>query len=321
VPEPRSYHGQPVLKEPTWTWEIPLYFYTGGMAGASAGLAWLAELRGNDTLAERAWAVSLGAVSVSPALLISDLGRPARFINMLRMFKVTSPMSVGSWVLSVSGTTTGLAAVHAWTGLFPRLGRLSRPLAALFGLPLSTYTAALVANTAIPVWHEARRELPFLFASGAATAAGAASVMACPPELAAPARRLAIGGAVAELAAERAMEKRLGAFIGEPYREGLPHRLTQASRLTTAVGAGLIAWRGSRSRLWATVGGALTNVGAIATRWSVYRAGFASAGDPRYTVGPQRERIDRGETAGAARTQSRVAQPDHHRGSPALNLP
>jgi hypothetical protein len=321
VAEPRNYHGEPVIQEPTWTWEIPLYFYTGGMAGASAGLAWLADLRGNETLAERAWAVSLGAVGVSPVLLISDLGRPARFLNMLRMFKVTSPMSVGSWVLSGSGTTTGFAALYAWTGLFPRLGRAARPLAALLGLPLSTYTAALVANTAVPVWHNARRELPFLFASGAATAAGAATVMACPPELAAPARRLAIGGAVAELAVEQAMEKRLGDFIGEPYHEGMPHRLVQVSRATTALGAGLLAWRGRRSRTWATVAGALMNLGAIATRWSVYKAGFASADDPKYTVAPQRERIERGETAGAARTRSRVAQPDHHRGSPALNLP
>jgi Polysulphide reductase, NrfD len=86
----RSYHGQPVIKEPTWTWEVPTYFFTGGMGGASAGLAYLAGLRGNDVLARRAWAASLGAIGVSPVFLISDLGRPARFLNMLRMFKVTS---------------------------------------------------------------------------------------------------------------------------------------------------------------------------------------------------------------------------------------
>jgi hypothetical protein len=214
-----------------------------------------------------------------------------------------------------------LATLYAWTGLFPRLGRVARPLAALLGLPLSTYTAALVANTAVPVWHDARRELPFLFASGAATAAGATTAMACPSELAAPARRLAIGGAIAELVIEQAMERRLGDFVGEPYHEGVPHRLTQVSRVTTALGAGLLAWRGRRSRVWATVAGALMNLGAVATRWSVYTAGFASADNPKYTVGPQRERIERGETPGAARTVSRVAQPDHHRGSPALNLP
>ncbi len=85
-----------------------------------------------------------------------------RFINMLRMFKVTSPMSMGSWILTASGATTTLAAVNAWTGLFPRVARLACPAAATFGLPLSTYTAALIADTAVPVWHQAHHMLPFV---------------------------------------------------------------------------------------------------------------------------------------------------------------
>ena len=72
-----AYHGQPILKEPTWTWEIPCYFYAGGMAGASAGLAYLSELSGNEVLARRAWAAAMLGIGVSPALLTSDLGRPA----------------------------------------------------------------------------------------------------------------------------------------------------------------------------------------------------------------------------------------------------
>src|SRR4051794_35011715 len=168
-----SYYGQPVIKEPTWTWEIPCYFYTGGLGGASAGLAYLSELRGDDELARRAWAAALAGVAVSPALLTSDLGKPLRFINMLRVFKVTSPMSVGSWVLTASGMTTAVAAANAWAGLFPASARVARPAAALLGLPLSTYTGALVANTAVPVWHEARGLLPVVFASGAAASAGA----------------------------------------------------------------------------------------------------------------------------------------------------
>ena len=86
-----------------WTWEIPIYFFTGGVAGASAGLAYLSEGRGNEVLAQRAWGAALGEITVSPALLISDLGRPERFLNMLRMLKVTSPMSLGSWSLSEAG--------------------------------------------------------------------------------------------------------------------------------------------------------------------------------------------------------------------------
>src|SRR5438874_20030 len=93
--EARSYYGQPVIKEPVWTWEIPTYFFAGGMAGASTGLAYLAEERGNERLGRCSWALALGSVGVGTGLLISDLGRPERFLNMLRVFKVTSPMSVG----------------------------------------------------------------------------------------------------------------------------------------------------------------------------------------------------------------------------------
>jgi Polysulfide reductase len=287
----RSYYGQPVLKEPTWTWEIPVYFFTGGVAGASAGLAYLSDLRGNDVLARSAWTAALAGIGVSPALLISDLGRPARFFNMLRMFKVTSPMSVGSWILSVSGTTTAIAAAHAWLGLFPRLARVARPVAAVFGLPLSTYTAALVANTSIPVWHDARRLLPFIFGSGAGLSAGAACVLLAPPEHAAPARRLALGATVAELAFKEVMEHRLG-DQGAPYKQGAGARFAHIGRACLAAGGALLAARGARSRPAAAAAGALLLTGALSVRWSVYKAGFASAADPRYVVGQQRGRLD-----------------------------
>jgi formate-dependent nitrite reductase membrane component NrfD len=133
-----SYYGQPVIKEPTWTWEIPMYLFSGGLAGASAGLACLSELRGEDDLARRAWAAAFAGVAVSPVLLISDLGRPSRFFNMLRVFKVTSPMSVGSWIISAGGLTISIAAMNAWTGLFPRSARVPNPAAALLRQPLST---------------------------------------------------------------------------------------------------------------------------------------------------------------------------------------
>src|SRR5205085_2157417 len=188
-------------------WEIPLYFFTGGLAGASAGLAFLSELRHNETLAKRAWAAALVGNTVSPLLLTSDLGRPLRAMNMFRMFKVTSPMSVGSWILLANGNATGVAAANAWLGLFPRLSKPARPAATLLGLSLSTYTAALVSNTAVPVWHEAHKTLPFVFASGAALSAGAAGVISTPPHKAAPARRLALASAVLELASKEVMQR------------------------------------------------------------------------------------------------------------------
>ena len=315
----RSYHGQPVLKEPVWTWEIPTYFYVGGVAGASAGLALLAELRGNAVLARRAWAAGLAGLTVSPALLTADLGRPARFIKMLRMFKVTSPMSVGSWVLAGSGATTALSAANAWLGVFPTAARFAKPTAAVLGLPLATYTGALLANTAVPAWHGARAELPFLFGSGAALSAGAIGVITTPVSEARPARRLAVIGAGLEGALMELMIRRLG-DQGQVYRGGPPRRLANISRASLAAGGLLLAARGGTSRAAAMASGALLSVGALATRWSVFRAGFTSAGDPRYVIGPQRAGIRRGERRGAARSEVRVAEPDPRRGSPALTM-
>jgi hypothetical protein len=301
----RSYHGQAVLKEPIWTWEIPCYFFTGGLAGGSAGLAFLSGIRGNEVLARRAWATAAVAGAASPALLISDLGRGARFLNMLRMFKLTSPMSVGSWILAGAGSAIPLAALDAWTGLVPpRVARPAGTVAALLGLPLSTYTAALVANTAIPVWHEARRTLPFVFGAGAAMSAGAAAVAVTPTAAAAPARRLALGGAAMGLVATEVMERQLGDHA-EPYHQGAAGRFRRLARVLGPIGAALLLWRGRSSRAAAVSGGALLGGTALATRWSVFKAGFQSAADPKYVVGPQREAIRRGERAGAARTQPR----------------
>jgi hypothetical protein len=315
VSEVRSYHGQPVLKQPTWTWEIPIYFFTGGMAGASAGLAYLAGLRGNDMLARRAWMTAFGAIGVSPPLLISDLGRPARFLNMLRMFKVTSPMSVGSWILSASGTATAVAAANELTGLLPRASKIARPVAAVAGLPLSTYTAALIANTAVPVWHEGRRWLPFVFGSGAALSAGAAAVAFTPVEHARPARRLALAAAAVEVASKEAMQRRIGE-AGEPYEQGAAGRFGHLSRACIVAGATLLARRGGTSRAAATVAGGLLCAGALSARLSILRAGFQSAADPKYVVGPQRAAIRRGERAGAARRESKLQIIEPALGSP-----
>jgi hypothetical protein len=284
-----DYYGQPVIKKPVWTPEIPTYFFFGGMAGASAGLAYVAELSGNDVLARRAWGVSLVGITASPPLLISDLGVPSRFLNMLRMFKVTSPMSVGSWILSGSGTTTGIAATHTFTGLFGGLARVAKPGAALLGLPLATYTGALIANTAVPVWHEARRELPLQFAGGAAASAGAAAVLLTPSADAGPARRMLIAGAAVEEGANLLMERRLG-LLGEPYRTGKAGRIAKAARALTVAG-GVLGAVGGRRVVPARAAAALTLAGALGHRFAIFEAGFQSARDPRATVEPQRERL------------------------------
>jgi hypothetical protein len=296
---------RPVLKEPVWKPEIPFYFYAGGLGGASAGLALLSELRGNHVLARRAWALALAGATASPALLIADLGVPRRFLNMLRMFKVTSPMSVGSWILAAFGAATGVAAIDAWTGVIPSpFGPAAKGTSAALGLPLTTYTAALIANTAVPVWHEARAELPVVFAAGGATSAGAAAMLVTPQRAAAPALRLAVGGAAVELAAVTVMERRLGELAG-PYHHGVPATFGRLAKAFTLAGAGLGAARARRSRAAAIAAGALLTTGAVLTRWSIFKAGSRSAADTEASVKPQRERIERGETAGAIRVELR----------------
>ena len=289
--EVRNYYGRPILKEPTWTWQIPWYFFAGGLAGASSGLAVVARLAGNEPLARRARLAALGGAAVSPVLLIWDLGRPDRFYNMLRVFKPTSPMSMGTWVLTFFGPTTGLAVAHDLSGVFPRLGCFFEGLSALLGLPLATYTAVLVSDTSVPVWHEARRELPLVFAASSAASAGATAAIITPVEDAGPARRLAVGGALLELGAVEAMKHHLGKFLAEPYHQGKSGRYDKLAKALSGLGTAVMVFAGRKRRSAAIVGGALILAGAACERWSVFKAGFQSARDPKYTVMPQRERL------------------------------
>ena len=294
----RSPYDRPVIKEPVWTWEIPFYFFTGGLAGASAALAFVAGLAGDEDTARRAWTTALAGVTLSPLLLISDLGRPARFFNMLRVFKVTSPMSVGSWLLTSGGATIAGATLHARTGRFARVGSVCRPTAGALGLPLTTYTAVLIANTAVPAWHEARHDLPFVFGASSVASAGAIATMAAPAGDVAPVRAMAVAGALAEVGLSQAMEHRLGR-LRHAYSRGAAGRLGNLAKGLSIGGAAVLALAGARSRGARLAGGAMVSAGAVATRWSVFKAGSQSAADPDQTVVPQRERIERGSTRGA----------------------
>jgi formate-dependent nitrite reductase membrane component NrfD len=290
--QPRSYYGQQVIKSPVWTPEVPIYFFAGGLAGASAGLAFAARLTGNERLARVATGNAAAGIAVSPVLLISDLGVRSRFLNMLRVFKLSSPMSVGSWILAVEGGMVTLAAAHEFLGWFPKpLARVAEALAALFGMPLATYTAALIANTAVPAWHEGRHELPFAFAGGSAMAAGSAAAILTHGRAGAPARRLAIAGAVTEVIAMEVMQRRLGK-LAEPYRTGTAGKLEKATMAAAGGGGAVLAIAQARkSRPLAVVGSLMTLAGSMLTRWLVFRAGFQSAESPEYTVEPQRARL------------------------------
>ena len=284
----RTYYGRPVLKRPVWKWYIPAYFFTGGIAAGSALLAAGGRVTGDDRLARRCLVASSAAVATSGVLLVADLGRPERFLNMLRVAKVTSPMSVGTWLLSAFGTATAAATVSELTGRGRRTGRVAEAVAALLAPAMATYTAVLVADTAVPAWHDARHELPFVFAGGAAASAGALAVLMVPESAAA--RRLAVGGAAVELAAAEVLERRLGE-VGEAYHRGRAGTLKRLATAAGGTGGTLLAVAGRRRRAPQVAGALLVLVGAAAERFAVFEAGVESAIDPAFTVGPQSHRL------------------------------
>ncbi len=168
-----SYYGRPIIKAPSWSaLDIAGYFFLGGLAGAGSVLAAGAQLTGRGSTATAMKVSSLAAISLSATALVHDLGVPSRFPNMLRVLKPTSPMSVGSWLLAGYAPAAGAAAVTAVTGRLPRAGAAATAAAALLGPAVASYTAVLAADTAVPAWHGAHRELPYVFAASATAAAG-----------------------------------------------------------------------------------------------------------------------------------------------------
>jgi Polysulphide reductase, NrfD len=290
----RSYYGRPVLKRPRWEAPyMPGYLYFGGLSGAAATMAAFAGTTGRGRLSAVGRITSATAAAVGSGLLITELGRPERFLNMLRVFKPTSPMSVGAWVLAAHGGLSGAAAASTVTGIAPRLGSVAGAGAALTGPVLATYTGVLIADTAVPAWHEGYRHLPLLFAGSALASAGATGMAAVPAGEAGPARRMAVLGAGLELAAAATLEKGTGMrehgeLISEPYRTGRAGVLLRCGRGLTAAGAAGALVAGRRSRAAAVLSGLALTGGALCTRFGIFYAGLASAEDPKYTVVPQR---------------------------------
>jgi hypothetical protein len=285
-----SYYGRPIIKPPVWkTPDVPLYLFLGGAAGSSSILAAMADLTDRPALTRNSRYVSGGAAIASVVFLVHDLGRPERFLHMLRVIKPTSPLSIGSYILAPFSAAAGATAAVELLGWFPRLKRFGGVVAALFGGPLATYTGVLFANTAVPSWHAAHKELPFVFGASGMAAGGGLTMALSPIDEAGPSRKMAVTGAVIELAAMHRVESEFG-IVSEPYHVGKAGTLLRAAKSCTAAGAALTVVAGRR-RAGAVVAGALLAAGSLLTRFGVYEAGMASARDPKYTVVPQRERL------------------------------
>ncbi len=296
VPEARfrSYYGRPIIKAPVWkNPDVPLYLFLGGLAGSSSVLAAMAAATDRPTLRRAGRLAAAGGAMGGTVFLIHDLHRPARFLHMLRVFKPTSPLSVGSWLLSPFAAFATATAATELTGWFRRTGDLTGTAAAVIGPALATYTAVLVSNTAVPTWHEAHRHLPVLFAGSAAAAGGGFGLLFSSTADNQPAARLGVLGAAVELATEEKMTHDLG-LLADVYSTGRANTLMTASKACLALGAvGAVL---GRTRRWAAaLSGAALMAGSALTRFGVFDAGIASANDPAHIVIPQRERIRRRE--------------------------
>jgi formate-dependent nitrite reductase membrane component NrfD len=295
-----SYYGRPILKEAPWGVDIPAYLFLGGLAGGSSLLAAGADLTGRPGLRRSSRLAALGAIGLSFGALVHDLGRPARFVNMLRVAKVTSPMSVGTWVLTAFGPAAGLAAAAEFPKLVPgglarrlleRAGRPAGLAAAALAPAVASYTAVLIADTSTPSWHNGYRELPFVFVGSAAGAAGGMAMLAAPSGEAGPARRMTIAGTVLELAAMQQMESAMG-ITAEPPHEGRPGVLMRANKVLAGASV-LGSLLAGRSRVAAAAAGVAALASSACGRFGIFYAGQESARDPKYTVVPQRERVTR----------------------------
>src|SRR5579875_84126 len=289
-----SYYDHPMLKQPVWIWSIPTYFYVGGVAGVGAMLGAAAQLAAPDSMrslvVRSRWVATIGG-TISAALLIHDLGRPERFLNMLRVFRISSPMSMGSWILSAFSAAAGAAAV------LPYGPRLLRPLAeiggvaaGILGLGLSGYTGVLISQTAVPVWQESYRTNPLLFlASGTAAAASFFEFFRLNERESRAVERFALMGKIIELAAALVLEaeaKRVSR-VGRPLKEGFSGFLWRAAKLTTIAGIVVSALPG-KSRGKRFVSGVLGSAASLLVRFGIFYAGKASARDPRASFEQQR---------------------------------
>jgi formate-dependent nitrite reductase membrane component NrfD len=292
--EGATYDEHPVIKKSVWSWSVPLYYYVGGTSGGSAVLGGAATLIAPDQfarlIAHTRWIGAVGGV-VSGVLLTFDLGRPSRFLNMLRVFRPTSPMNLGSWVLTAFAIAAGSSAVLL-RGPAPlrRLGDLAGVKAGVLRLALSGYTGVLVANTVAPVWQRPHRTLPLLFLASAVS--GASSLLNFFEWNESEQRAIAVFGATGQLVdvtCDQVVEQQIATVLEavRPLREGFSGFLWKAGKALTAVSLVLSLALGTsrRKRAWTAAFG---TAGALCLRFGIHYAGQRSADNPRATFHQQR---------------------------------
>ena len=290
----KGYYGLPLLKAAPWEWEIPTYFFVGGAAGGASVIAGAASLAGMDgrLIRDARRLAALGGV-LSPPLLIADLGRPSRFLNMLRVFKAQSPMSVGSWTLMFFSSS---AMATAWLGKAPAAGgnvlaSVSQLVSTLTGLILTTYTGVLLGATAVPVWCENSALLPVHFAaSGLGSAVGLLELLG--HSSSGPLNVLGIASASTETAIGSRIEIRSDRVL-QPLKSGPTGWVTRLGGVLSGplpLALRLLAANSDtqKSRTVRRIAAVSTIAGSALTRIAWLKAGRASVRDSKLQLaGPQ----------------------------------
>jgi formate-dependent nitrite reductase membrane component NrfD len=301
-----TYYDLPVLKKSVWSIDIPLYYFVGGAGGAALTLGAAVQLRKDRGLRELSehihWMGIVGS-SLGAAFLIHDLGRPSRFLNMMRVFRPTSPMNMGAWILGGAAPTaiaTGLFINRGgWIGA---VGEVTGYMSGVFGAALAGYTGVLVANSAIPVWQAARHWMPILFmASSISGAAAILDLLSNRPSAGRITFVFGTVGRVAELAAAQCVEKSAAKTlqVAAPFRKGATALLWKASSMLTAASLVLTVLPG-RSAKRRKIGGLLGALGSLALRFAVHYISNASSEDARASFHQQRQRMSDQVPAGQA---------------------
>lgn len=273
-----GYYGLPIVKAPVWTWEVPVYFFAGGAAGASSVIALAAQLSGASRALVRdaRWIAAIGAAASGP-LLVLDLGRPERFLNMLRVFKLQSPMSVGAWTLSFFGTASAAAAIGEELGL-KRIGDAAAFVAALSGVVMATYTGVLLGVTSIPVWAAHSRTLPIHF--GASALASATAILELRGHEERALNVLGLAAAIVETSMGVEIESDR-AIASEPLRHGPTGATIRIGGFFSGPLPLALRLLGLRSKRARRAAAASALLGSLITRLAWIEAGKASAKDPR----------------------------------------
>jgi formate-dependent nitrite reductase membrane component NrfD len=292
-----GYYERPLLKEPVWIWAVPAYFVVGGAAGGAALIAAAAQAADGhkfERLIAGCRVVAVGGTVAGTGFLIYDLGRPERFLNMLRVFRPTSAMSMGSWLLAASAASDFTALLLSRSaGVWQRLGRAAGAAAGVFGLPLAGYTGVLLSDTAVPLWRAMRTTLsPLFLISGMSCALALVNLGSLSDDERKVIGRLGRLMDVAELAVTIAAEREAKQIVevGVALEEGPGARMWKISSALT-VGTLAMSLLPGGGRAVRSLQAAVGVAGSWAMKAGVFEAGRASARDPRALFEQQKAQL------------------------------